>query len=222
MYKALIISDIHLGSEECRADLLLKVLDKYKSKKIIIAGDFFDHHNLKRFKKKHWEILSKLRKLSKKSKIIYLMGNHCFLKAEFMSILLGFRCKNELIINNKNEKILIVHGDIFDLFFTKYRWLGNLVIKIYYLFRKTPYSENFFKIFKHHTNDFIEKSSKIKLNALKYIKENNFDKVICGHSHVPEFSDKYINLGSFCEKRCSFLLIDKKDNLLLKYIDNKL
>ena len=141
MYDYLIISDIHLGSKDCHADKLLKVLKKIKANKIIIAGDLFDHHNLHRLKKEHWKVLSKLRKLSKRCKIIYLIGNHCFLKAEFMSILLGFKCQNEYVIEYDKIKILVVHGDIFDIFFTKYKSITNIVIKIYYTIRKyTPFA----------------------------------------------------------------------------------
>lgn len=217
-FEYLIISDIHLGDKDCKPEILLKVLNKVKSKKIIIAGDLFDHHNLNRLKKSHWKVLSKLRKLSKKRKVIYLIGNHCFLKAEFMSILLGFDCRNELIIQNHNEKILIVHGDIFDLYFTKYKWISNIVVKIYYIFRKTPYSESFFKIFKHHTNNFIQKSGKIKKNALKYIEKNGYSKVIYGHSHIPDDDKKCINTGSFCEKQCSYVTISKNGNIKLNIL----
>ena len=62
----LIVSDIHLGDKDCKADLLLKILKKQKAKNIIIAGDLFDHHNLHRLNKEHWKVLSKFRKLSKK------------------------------------------------------------------------------------------------------------------------------------------------------------
>lgn len=214
MNKYLIVSDIHLGDKDCKAEILLKVLKENKAKTIIIAGDLFDHHNLHRLNKTHWKVLSKLRKLSKKCKIIYLIGNHCFLKAEFMSILLGFNCKDEYIIELKNDKILVVHGDIFDIYFTKYKWITNFIIKIYYLIRHyTPFADDFFKLFKHHTNDFVEKSSDIKKNALNYINMNGYDKIICGHTHLPEHTDKYINTGSFCEKRASFVIIDKKNNI---------
>lgn len=215
--KYLIISDIHLGDKDSKPEILLKVLKKYKAKNIIIAGDLFDHHNLKRLKKSHWKVLSQLRKLSKKSKIIYLIGNHCFLNSEFMSILLGFDCRNELEIELNNEKILIVHGDIFDIYFTKYRWISNFIIKLYYLARKTIFGEVFFRIFKHHTKNFIEKSGKIKHNAFKYINENGYDKVIYGHSHIPDQDDRCINTGSFCEEKCSFVLINK-NNIELIYI----
>jgi predicted phosphodiesterase len=59
----------------------------------------------------------------------------------------------------------------------------------------------------------MEKSSDMKRNALKYIENNNYDKVICGHSHIAEYSDKYINTGSFCEERASFVIIDNKNNI---------
>ena len=219
MNKYLIVSDIHLGDKDCKAELLLKVLKQNKAKTIIIAGDLFDHHNLHRLNKTHWKVLSKLRKLSKKCNIIYLIGNHCFLKAEFMSILLGFNCKDEYIIQLKDTKILVVHGDIFDIYFTKYKWITNLIIKTYYIIRHyTPFSDDFFRLFKHHTNDFVEKSSDIKKNALKYIKINNYDKIICGHTHIPEDDDKYINTGSFCEKECGYVIIDKKDQIRLTKI----
>ena len=219
MNKYLIVSDIHLGDKDCKAEILLKVLKENKTKTIIIAGDLFDHHNLHRLNKTHWKVLSKLRKLSKKCKIIYLIGNHCFLKAEFMSILLGFNCKDEHIIELKDSKVLVVHGDIFDIYFTKYKWITNFIIKVYYLIRHyTPFADDFFRLFKHHTNDFVEKSSDIKQNALNYINMNGYDKIICGHTHLPEYTDKYINTGSFCEKECGYVIIDKKDQIRLTKI----
>jgi len=217
--KYLIVSDIHLGDKDCKGEILLKVLKQNKAKTIIIAGDLFDHHNLHRLNKTHWKVLSKLRKLSKKCKIIYLIGNHCFLKAEFMSILLGFNCKDEHIIELKDTKVLVVHGDIFDIYFTKYKLITNFIINLYYLFRHyTPFAENFFRLFKHHTNDFVEKSSDIKQNALKYMNINGYDKIICGHTHLPEDDGKYINTGSFCEKECAYVVIDKKGNIRLTKI----
>jgi len=163
-------------------------------------------------------VLSKLRKLSKKCNIIYLIGNHCFLKAEFMSILLGFKCQNDYVLKYDELKILVVHGDIFDIFFTKYKSITNIVIKIYYTIRKyTPFADEFFKIFKNKTNDFVEKSSDVKRNALKYIDLNSYDSIVCGHTHMPENSGKYVNCGSFCEDKCSYVTIDKKGKIRLDF-----
>jgi UDP-2,3-diacylglucosamine pyrophosphatase LpxH len=133
-----------------------------------------------------------------------------------MSILLGFNCKDEHIINLKNEKILVVHGDIFDIYFTKYKWITNFIVKLYYIVRHyTPFADDFFRIFKARTNNFVEKSGNIKINALKYIDMNGYDKIICGHTHIPEYNNKYINTGSFCEKHNSFVLINNKNQIKL-------
>jgi len=133
-----------------------------------------------------------------------------------MSILLGFNCKDEHVIELKDKKILVVHGDIFDIYFTKYKWITNFIIKIYYFIRHyTPFADDFFRLFKAHTNNFVEKSSNIKQNALKYIQLNNYDKIICGHTHLSDYDDKYINAGNFCEKETSYILINKSGKINL-------
>jgi UDP-2,3-diacylglucosamine pyrophosphatase LpxH len=135
-----------------------------------------------------------------------------------MSILLGFNCKDEHIIELKDEKILVVHGDIFDIYFTRYKFITNFIVKLYYIIRHyTPFADDFFRLFKTRTNNFIEKSSDIKQNALKYIDMNNYDKIICGHTHLPENDGKYINIGSFCETECGYVLINKNKIELIKF-----
>jgi len=223
MHEVLAISDIHLGDKDCQANQLLKVLKKEKAKIILIVGDLFDHHNLNRLNKTHWKVLSKLRKLSKKSKIIYLIGNHCFLKAEFMSILLGFDCRDEYEFDITDKKFIAVHGDIFDIYFSKYKSITEFIIKLYYIIRHyTPFADNFFKLLRKKTESLGEKTSNIKGNALKYCEFNNKDSIICGHSHKPEHEyDKfeYINTGSFCEEKASYIVIDKKGKANLIYLD---
>lgn len=218
-YQILAISDIHLGSKDTNTEFLLKVLKNVKAKKILIVGDLFDHHNLYRFKKDHWKVLSKLRKLSKKSKVIYLIGNHCFLKAEFMSILLGFECVDEYEFDIKGKKFLVTHGDIFDLFFTKYRFFTNILVKFYYFIRDLhPYAEN---LFKKKTISLADKITNIKKTAISYCIQKDKDFIICGHSHVGEIDEKYINTGSFCEDVCSYITIDSKGDAEIVYEDKK-
>ena len=223
MNKYLIISDIHLGDKDSRADLLLKTLKENQAKTIIIAGDLFDHHNLHRLCKTHWKVLSKLRKLSKKRNMIYLIGNHCFLKAEFMSILLGFDCRDEYEFQIKNKKFIAVHGDIFDIYFSKYKNITEFIIQLYYIIRHyTPFADNFFKLLRKKTESFGEKTSNIKQNAIKYCEFNNKDSIICGHSHKPEHEYhkfEYINTGSFCEEKASYVVINKKGKANLIYLD---
>lgn len=223
MHEILAVSDIHLGDKDCKAAQLLKVLKKEKAKTILIVGDLFDHHNLNRLNKTHWKVLSKLRKLSKKSKIIYLIGNHCFLKAEFMSILLGFDCRDEYEFEIKKKKFIAVHGDIFDIYFSKYKRITEFIVNLYYIIRHyTPFADNFFKLLRKKTESLSEKTSNIKENAIKYCEFNNKDSIICGHSHKPEHNHnkfEYLNTGSFCEEKASYIIIDNKGKANLIYLD---
>lgn len=68
MNRYLIISDIHLGDKDSKPEILLKVLKKYRAKNIIIAGDLFDHHNLKRLKKKSLESIVRIKKIKQEIK----------------------------------------------------------------------------------------------------------------------------------------------------------
>ena len=206
-YKYLIISDIHLGSKDTNTKFLLKTLKNIKAEIILIVGDLFDHHNLDRLTKNHWKVLSKLRKLSKKCNIIYLIGNHCFLKAEFMSILLGFKCLNEYEFQVKDRKFIAMHGDVFDLYFTKYKFFTNILIKFYYFLRDlNPYAED---LFKKKASSLADKTANIKKNAIIYCDQKDKDYIICGHSHHGEIDKQYLNTGSFCESVCSYITIDK-------------
>ena len=68
---AVIVSDIHLGSENCQAkaigELLQKMLDgELRARRLIINGDVFDSIDFRRLKKTHWKVLSLLRHLSDK------------------------------------------------------------------------------------------------------------------------------------------------------------
>lgn len=217
--KILAISDIHLGSKDSNVKFVIKTLKNIRAETILIVGDLFDHHNLHRLNKDHWKVLSKLRKLSKKSKIIYLIGNHCFLKAEFMSILLGLKCLNEYEFEIKNKKFIATHGDVFDLYFTKYKFFTNVLVKFYYFIRNLhPYAEDFFK---KKANSLSEKTANIKSNALLYCEKKEKDYIICGHSHNGEIDDKYLNTGSFCETICSYIVIDNNGDAKIYYENKK-
>ena len=60
----LVVSDIHLGSPVLRVKELLDLLDQEWSQ-VVVNGDLLDSGKFHRYNKRHWKVLSKLRKLSK-------------------------------------------------------------------------------------------------------------------------------------------------------------
>ncbi len=81
MYDAIVISDLHLGSEVCQAKQLVRFLDQIKddllvTRELILNGDVFDSWDFRRLKKNHWKVLSIIRSLSDHVKIVWTSGNH--------------------------------------------------------------------------------------------------------------------------------------------------
>ena len=93
--RALFISDVHLGTRGCQADLLLDVLAVHKAETIYLVGDIIDGWRLKRgvfWPKSHNEVMQRLLESARAgTRIVLLPGNHDeFLRAyagtEFGSI----------------------------------------------------------------------------------------------------------------------------------------
>src|SRR6185437_9056133 len=90
-----IISDIHLGSDCCQAKMLEAFLENIESRstRLILNGDVFDSMDFRRLEKHHWRILSRLRKISDKMEVVWVVGNHDG-PAEVISHLLGLTVVN--------------------------------------------------------------------------------------------------------------------------------
>ena len=78
---AVVISDIHLGSSNCQAPALARFLEgilagQMRTRLLIINGDVFDSIDFRRLKKRHWKVLSLVRRLSDKIEVIWIAGNH--------------------------------------------------------------------------------------------------------------------------------------------------
>ena len=79
-YKTLFLSDVHLGTPGCQAELLVDFLRHHDAEKIYLIGDIVDGWRLKRgwfWPQDHNDVVQKLlRKARKGSEIIYVPGNH--------------------------------------------------------------------------------------------------------------------------------------------------
>lgn len=215
MIDAIIISDIHLGSDVCQADSLdkfLKKVEKLKPKKLIINGDLFDCLNFNKLPKNHWQILKDLRKLSKDIEIIWINGNHDG-HYEYVSNILGIEFSQEYTFESADKKIICLHGDKFDSFIQKYPLLTKIADLIYWAMQKIDTSHNLAVYAKKNSKTFLRNIQKIKNDAINYAKDKGADIILCGHTHYPEITsvDKivYGNSGCWTDKNCSYLTIQE-------------
>lgn len=212
MNDALIISDIHLGSHVCQSKKLLEFLqlieqEEIKTKELIVNGDLFDSWDFRKLKKNQWKVLSKIRSLSKKIHIVWINGNHDG-PAEIISHLIGLDFVEEYILLSGQKKILVLHGDVFDNFISKYPIFTKLADKVYRLIQKLDKSFYLAKLAKKSSKTFLRCSDQIRDKAKNYAFKKKVDAVICSHTHLPmtDESDeiKYYNTGCWTEEPCSY------------------
>jgi len=241
-YKAIIVSDLHLGTKDSKAKEFIDFLDTHPTDLLILNGDIIDGWALNRgskWRKPHTKVIAKLMKLSLKTKIIYLRGNHDEFLKEFKGITLG---KIEIREDYKLElyewkddryapkHYYIFHGDIIDVFITKYKWLAKLgsigydfalwinrVYNKYRAFRGLPY-QSISQEIKAKVKGATNYINDFETTAIKLAKQNDCFGVICGHIHQPAnihmSGGHYLNSGDWVENRTAILL-DNNNNFTL-------
>lgn len=210
MIDALIISDIHLGSDNCHAKELCEFLEGVdgRTSKLILNGDVFDSIDFRRLKKHHWQILSKIRKLSDHLEVIWIAGNHDG-PAEIISHLLGVAVVKEYILSTGSKKVMIFHGDKYDKFITDrpiLTWLGDT---IYSILQKLDKSHYWARLAKHSSKQYLHCAERVKLKSIQYASENECGMVCCGHTHHATAEYPYYNSGCWTEKPCTYLEVDQ-------------
>lgn len=107
-----ILSDIHLGSSVSRVDDLTTFLNNSSFDKLIINGDLLDHLNFKKYRRKHWKLLSFLQKIQPH----IIIGNHDVDK-DGSDLIIKSLFKNvsmDMEIDTQMGRYLILHGHVCD------------------------------------------------------------------------------------------------------------
>ena len=242
-YKAIIASDLHLGTKDSQAKEFIEFLDQHPTDLLILNGDIVDGWALNRgakWKKGHTKAVAALLKLSNKTKIIWIRGNHDEFIEEFIGSHFGnIEIRENYIIelnkwiqddHYKSNNYFVFHGDVIDVFITKYKWIAkigsigydfalwlNRWYNRYRAWRKLPYQsisqeiKAGVKSATNYVNDF-------ETTAIKMAHKHGCVGVVCGHIHQPSDrmigNDHYLNSGDWVENRTAILL-DHNDNFTI-------
>jgi UDP-2,3-diacylglucosamine pyrophosphatase LpxH len=229
-YKSIFISDIHLGTKDCKADILLDFLSNNDCDNLFLVGDIIDgwkvQKNKLKWKDSHTRVIRKILGFSKKgTKIVYVVGNH----DEFLRLLLPYKVQfGNIEVHNMfthygvdGKKYLVTHGDFFDGVVRLHKWLSFLGDSAYdiilsfnskfnWLRHKLGFGywslAKFLKVKVKRAVDFIYK---FETTLSDYCKKRNYDGVICGHIHHAEIKEingvAYMNDGDWVES-CTALV----------------
>ena len=239
-YKAIIVSDLHLGTKDSKAKDFIEFLETHPTHLLILNGDIIDGWALNRgakWKKSHTNVISTLLKISNKTKIIWIRGNHDEFITEFIGSHFGnIEIREDYILELHNfgitndflkKRYYIFHGDVIDVFITKYKWLArigsigydmalwlNRWYNKYRAWRGLPY-QSISKDIKAGVKAATNYINDFEVAAIKMSKKHGCHGVICGHIHQPADiqlpEGHYLNSGDWVENMTAILL-DNNNN----------
>lgn len=229
-YKSVFISDVHLGTKDCKADLLNNFLSNIECEKLYLVGDIIDgwkvQRNKLKWKESHTRVIRKILGFSKKgTHIVYIAGNH----DEFLRLIIRYKLEFGNIelanqythIGIDGKRYLVTHGDFFDGVVRLHKWLSFLGDRAYDFVLSFNTKFNWFrhklgfgywslsKYLKVKVKRAVDFIYKFEETLSQYCKKRGFDGVICGHIHLAEIKDidgiRYMNDGDWVES-CTALV----------------
>lgn len=136
-YRAIFISDLHLGTPGCQAHALLDFIKANNSDYLYLVGDIVDGWQLRR--RWHWpashnDVVQKLLRCARKGcRIIYVPGNHDeFARGFFGHQFGGIEVADDPVhITADGKRLWVTHGDSFDGVIQCAKWLAYLGDNLY-------------------------------------------------------------------------------------------
>jgi UDP-2,3-diacylglucosamine pyrophosphatase LpxH len=220
-YRAIWISDIHLGTSGCKAEFLLDFLRVNESDQLYLVGDIVDGWQLKRgwyWKQSHNDVVQKvLRKARKGTKVTYIVGNHDEVLREFLGLRFGeILIENEVVHELRDgRRLWVTHGDLFDGVIQYAKWLAYLGDTAYTMALKVNDHFNYLRhkmgmsywslsqYLKHRVKNAVSFITAFEEALTTEARRRGYDGVVCGHIHRPEIREidgtLYCNDGDWVE-----------------------
>jgi UDP-2,3-diacylglucosamine pyrophosphatase LpxH len=225
--RAAFISDTHLGTAGCNAEMLLDFLKSVECETLYLVGDIVDGWQLRKgwyWPTRHNDIVRcVLKKAKHGTRVIYVPGNHDEAFRDFVGLNLGgIELAMEAVhVTADGRRLLVLHGDEFDGVVLYARWLAFLGDSAYTLLLKLNRVLNWVR--RKRGLPYWSLSSHLKKkvkNAVQFIssfeevvarsaEERGAHGVVCGHIHTAEIREiggvTYYNDGDWVES-CTALV----------------
>lgn len=203
-YRAIWISDVHLGTSGCQAKYLLDFLKHNDADKFYLVGDIIDGWQLKKrwfWPQAHNDVVQKLlRKARKGTEVIYVPGNHDEMARQFFGMSFGdIRIEDEVIhITADGKHLWITHGDLFDSVMQYAKWLAYVGDTLYTFilwvngwFNKirARMGLNYWSLsqyLKHSVKNAVSFIADFEMIMAREARIRGCDGVVCGHIHKAE------------------------------------
>jgi UDP-2,3-diacylglucosamine pyrophosphatase LpxH len=242
-HRAIFISDIHLGTRGCKAELLLDFLSRNTCSTLYLVGDIVDGWQLKR--RWYWPEIQErvlheiLKKADEGVRVVYIPGNHDEIFRNYCERrFAGIELRQEAIHETADGKrLLVVHGDQFDGVIRCARWLAHLGDWAYvnalrlngalHLVRRS-FGLSYWSLsacLKNRVKNAVSYIASFEEAVAHEVKLRGLDGVVCGHIHHAARRTidgvLYLNDGDWVES-CTALVEDARGTLeILRWADQE-
>ena len=226
-FRTVWISDVHLGTSGCNADLLLDFLKSIECETLYLVGDIIDAWRLRKgwyWPPRHNDVVRRVLKMAKLgTHVVYVPGNHDEMLRDYTGLAFGDVTIVDQVIHETADgrRLLVLHGDQFDGVVLYARWLAFLGDSAYELLLKSNILLNIVRRrfglpywslaahLKKRVKNAVQFISRFEEVVARAAAERKVDGVVCGHIHsaeIRQFGDiTYYNDGDWVES-CTALI----------------
>lgn len=203
-YRTIWLSDIHLGTPGCRADYLLDFLRVHRTETLYLVGDILDGWRLRKgwyWPPTHNDVIQKILRIARKgTRVVYVPGNHDEVSRQFVGLSFGGIevAEDAIHVTADGQRLLVTHGDLFDVVMQHASWLAHLGGWLYDLLLNLnrwmnavrqrfglPYW-SMSQYVKHQVKDAVNFISNFEHAMAAEARRRGCDGVVCGHIHKAE------------------------------------
>ncbi|HTH15086.1 MAG TPA: UDP-2,3-diacylglucosamine diphosphatase [Magnetospirillum sp.] len=240
-FRAIWISDIHLGTRGCKAEFLLDFLKRTESDTLYLVGDIVDGWRLRRswyWPQAHNDVVQKiLRKARKGTRIIYIPGNHDEFARDYADHNFGdIEVMGQAVhVTADGKRLLVLHGDSFDGVVKYARWLALLGDWAYTVALSLNHWVNVVRrrlglpywslsaYLKHKVKNAVQFMDDYERTVADEARRQGVDGVVCGHIHHAEIRQLddilYANDGDWVESCTALVERDDGQLSVMRWLD---
>jgi UDP-2,3-diacylglucosamine pyrophosphatase LpxH len=222
-YRAVFVSDTHLGTKTCRSAFLADFLEQVSCEKLFLVGDIIDGWRLR--KSWYWDahhdrvVRSILRHAKRGTEIVYIPGNHDEVFRAWLPLaqeqgahqfeVAGIEMRREAThVTASGKRLLIMHGDEFDgvaryakvlAHLGDSAYTGALVVNYWFNALRRVLGYDYWSLsqwLKRQVKEAVKAIDRFETALSADAARRGYDGVVCGHIHTAEM--RMINGVLYC------------------------
>lgn len=220
-YRTVWISDVHLGTRGCNAEILVDFLRSIECETLYLVGDIIDGWRLRKgwyWPDAHNEVIRRILKMAHRgTRVVFVVGNHDDMLRDYAGLTFGGveLVQEDIHRTADNRRLLITHGDSYDGVVLYAKWLALLGDKAYSMLLRANVIVNAVRRrlklpywslsghLKKRVKNAVQFVCDFEEAVAREVKERGLDGVVCGHIHSAEIRQigdvTYYNDGDWVE-----------------------